>query len=700
MQHANNETVLGDFSDTSFNHLGTTTRFYMKDGKHFVHTEGPDARPQEFEVKFTFGVDPLQQYLIELPGGRLQAFNIAWDTRPIGEGGQRWFHLYPEETPSTDSPFHWTGIYQNWNAICADCHSTNLKKNYDPNTDAYATSWSEINVSCQACHGPGETHVAWAQALSEGQGGNNSDNGLGAEVSAQNPDKQIEICARCHSRRSAVSDSYSHSGSLLDSYQPSPLSQEFYYPDGQIMDEVYVYGSFLQSKMYQAGVTCTDCHNPHTAQLKLSGNSLCMTCHQESPPAQFPNLKAKLYDSPAHHFHPPGSEGAKCVNCHMPAKTYMIVDPRRDHSFRIPRPDLSRDLGVPNACNQCHQDQPVTWAINTLEKWYGRSRPKRSHFAYTLAAARNGERDAQGDLIKMIEAGQHPDIVLATALDVLRQYPLDSNGIKTVIQATQSDNPLVRREAASALEAQSHEVKARFLTPLLTDPVRAVRTEAARMLTSIPTGLIRDPSDRKAFGEALKEYLAVQDANADLPASQLNRAVIFTNAQRFEAAEEAYVTALKQDPAFVPASLNLANLYNTLNRNNDAEQVLREAIRWNPDEGEVHYSLGLVLGEEQRFDDAAEALRRAADLMPDRARVRYNQGLVLQRLGRLFEADVALNKAHQVDPNDPDIVYALTVFYVQQGNPERARSYAEKLAVLSPGMDPDQLLQQIEQTLK
>jgi len=385
MQVANEETVRGDFNNTTFTYFGVTSKFSRRNGKFFVRTDGQDGKLHEYEITYTFGFTPLQQYLIQFPGGRYQALSIAWDTRPASEGGQRWFHLYPDEKIPHDDILHWTGLNQNWNFMCAECHSTNLQKNYDLAKDRYKTTWSEINVSCEACHGPGSRHVEWAQAASrsdksqyEGRKGlvvrlkdPNSgtwnfdmEAGTAQRSTPLQSNVLIETCARCHSRRSVVHDDYVYGRPLMDTHRPALLTEALYHADGQILEEVYVYGSFLQSKMLHAGVTCSDCHDPHSLKVHAADNALCTGCH----------LSTK-YDTSSHHFHKPDSPGTSCVECHMPAKAYMVVDPRRDHSMRVPRPDLSVKLGTPNACNRCHTDRSTQWAADAVEKWYG---PQRS----------------------------------------------------------------------------------------------------------------------------------------------------------------------------------------------------------------------------------------------------------------------------------------------------------------------------------
>ena len=348
MQPANRSTVLGDFDDVAFTHGGVTSRFFRRDGKFMVQTDGPGSALHDYAIKFTFGVAPLQQYLIEMPGGRLQALGIAWDSRPRANGGQRWFSLYPDAKLTPRDPLHWTGIDQNWNFMCADCHSTNVRKNFDLATRTYATSYAEIDVACEACHGPGSKHSAWAArstdwreqeanqglliALDERKGINwKSDPATGNAVrsTVRSSEREIQLCARCHSRRGEIYEDYVHGQPAADDYRIALLDGRLYFPDGQIKDEDYEYGSFIQSKMFHAGVTCSDCHEPHSLDLRAQGNGVCLQCHA-----------ASKYDSPQHHFHQTGSAGARCVECHMPSRTYMVIDARRDHSLRIPRPDL------------------------------------------------------------------------------------------------------------------------------------------------------------------------------------------------------------------------------------------------------------------------------------------------------------------------------------------------------------------------
>jgi len=697
MQVASEDTVLGDFDDATFTHLGVTSRFYRRDGGFFVQTEGPDGELAEFEILYTFGVENLQQYLIGFPGGRLQALGIAWDTRPRQEGGGHWFHLYPEERIAPGDPLHWTGRYQTWNAMCAECHSTNLRERYDPDSDSYATAWDEIDVSCETCHGPGKAHAEWAEEAKRLGVPASGDHRLLVDFKAGDSRYEVDVCAPCHSRRHLVSGEDRAGRPFLDDFMPVTLREGLYHADGQVLEEVYVYGSFLQSRMYHRGVRCVDCHDPHSLQLLAIGNALCLRCHNEAPDPRFPTMILKNYDTPGHHFHPAGKPGTECVDCHMPATTYMVVDPRRDHSLKVPRPDLSVALGTPNPCSGCHADQPAQWSADWVVKWYGPERRRDPHFAEAIAAGRAGDPAAFEPLAALADDAEQPAIVRATALELLSQY--GPPALDPLTAATRDQGPLLRATAAAGLVRLPPEQRLAAL-PLLEDPIRAVRVEAARVLAELPSDHF-DPAQLRAFEAALAEYREAQLAMADMPGGRLNLAVLYAQRGEPELAVKAYRTALRMDPDFLPARANLANLYNGMGRNDAAEQLLREGIERAPDEGELHYSLGLLLAEEKRLEEAQEALSRAASLLPHRARVRYNQALALQQLGRRSEARAALQKARRIDPRDPAVAYALAVFYAQQGQWEQALPHARDLIALAPGEPgPQRLLRSIERELE
>jgi tetratricopeptide (TPR) repeat protein len=462
---------------------------------------------------------------------------------------------------------------------------------------------------------------------------------------------------------------------------PSTLRQGLYHADGQILDEVYVYGSFLQSRMYRAGVRCSDCHNVHSLELKASGDALCTRCHRESPDPRFKDRESKRYDAPSHHFHPVDSTGAQCVGCHMPAKTYMVVDPRRDHSFRVPRPDLSVKIGTPNACSLCHQQESPAGAAAKTAEWYGAKRSAKRHYGEVLAAGYSGKPGAESALVDLAADESQPGIVRATAIDQLQGY--GTKGMLAIIGALEDPDPMLRAVAAGGLERLPPPRRAEFAAPLLNDPVRAVRVEAGRVLAPLPPDSF-EPAQRAKLDQALSEYKAAQYAVSDQPAAKLNLAVLSEGAGNVEAAERAYLKALSIDARFLPARHNLANLYNRVGRNADAEKILRAGIEYAPDEGELNYSLGLVLAEEQKNEQAAHYLGRAATLLPGRGRVRFNYALALIRVGRSAEAERALLEAAALSPADADVLYTLTIHYVNLKRWDRAEEFALRLVRARP----------------
>ena len=682
MAPATPETVRGDFGNTQFRHQGVTTRFFRRDDRFYVHTDGPDGKLADFEVKYSFGVEPLQQYLIELADGRLQPLQIAWNTQT-----RQWFHLLPNEKAPPGDVLHWSGRYQTANTMCIGCHTTGFDKRYDAAADRFDSRWAEVNVSCQSCHGPGSLHAAWAEKAGRGERAAASEGSQLADL--KTPRAQVEVCAACHSRRSELTAQPLPGQPLLDHYLPSLLREGLYHADGQQLDEVFVDGSYRQSKMYRMGVACSNCHDPHSARPKLPGNALCTQCHQPQPNPAFPSAVGN-FDTPQHTHHAAGSPGAQCTACHMPAKNYMVVQPRPDHSIRIPRPDLTVKIGTPNACNQCHAEQTAQWAADAVTRWFGT--PKRPpHYGEVFATARRGARDAPPRLAALVADAAQPAIVRATALELLR----GTSGVTERLSASADADAEVRAAAAASLEDVDASLRVPALAPLLKDRVRAVRIAAARSLAGLPPEQF-EAATRAALDAALAEYVAAQKVALDMPGPNLNLAVLYARTGRDAEAEAAYRAALKIDPDFTPARANLTQFYAERGRAADAEVVLREGLKRQPGIGELQYSLGLLLAEQQRLPEAADALDRAAKLLPQRARAFYNLGLARQQLGQPKPAEAALRRARELDPGDPAIAYALAVFYAQQGRRDDALREAQALQQLQPG-DPQvaQLLQRL-----
>ena len=702
MDHATEKTVLGDFNDTSLDYYGVRSRFFRKDGKFLVETDGPDGKLATFQVKYTFGIDPLQQYLIEFSDGRIQALSIAWDSRPKDKGGQRWFHLYPDENIRHDDVLHWTKLNQNWNFMCAECHSTGLRKNYDAANDRYATTWSEISVGCEACHGQGSNHVSWARAqqswwpfirredrskgllarFDERQGVGWSLDSRSGRLQRNLPTNllrtEVEMCGRCHARRSEISEDWVPGRWLLDTHAiASPIGRSVYWPDGQIRDveEPYNYVPFKQSKMFAAGVTCSDCHNPHSGKQNLAGNGVCLQCHA-----------SETYASAKHSHHDQANAQPNCISCHMPARTYMVVDPRHDHSMRIPRPDLSVKLGTPNACNYCHTDKSAQWAADAVARWFGPDRKGVQTYADAFHAAWGDRAGAEKLLASVAADGNMPNVARASALAELAPHVSPANA-DLAHRALSDPDPMVRIGAMDMLANVPAAQIWPLVAPLLSDSVRGVRTRAASLLAAVPTER-QPPADRERFESAAAELVAALRLNADRPEDRSSLANFYGRRGLTVEAEAEYKAALRLSPQYTLAAINLADLYRQLGRDSDGESTLRAAIAISPQDAGLHHALGLTLSRMKRSDEALGEFGRAAELEPDRARYAYVYAVALHSAGRSDEAMNVLKKSLVAHLGDRDTLLALISFARDSGDISSALAYANQLAQFTPD-DPN-----------
>jgi predicted CXXCH cytochrome family protein len=646
MEVATEKTVLGDFNNTQFEYQGVTTRFFRRDGKYWVNTEGPDGEFRDYEVKYTFGVRPLQQYMVEFPDGRVQVLRESWDVK-----NKKWFYVTPPDVLNErilpGDPLHWTGIGQNWNTTCADCHSTDIHKNYDPEKNTYHTTWQEINVSCEECHGPGSVHVDLAQRWSPFWD-RNIGYGL-PHLKDKNLNVQLETCAKCHARRYQVHEDFRPGRPFFDHYQPTTLAEGLYQADGQILDEVYEYNSFIQSKMHANRVRCTDCHNPHSLKLKFEGNRLCAQCHE---PAKF--------DTPAHHHHTAGTPGAECVNCHMPTRTYMVIDERRDHSFRVPRPDISAAIGTTNACNDCHTkpNETFEWAAEAIKKWYGEKKNQPPHWAAAIKAGRDGAPESEKLLLDLLSHNTTPPIVRATAIELLGNYP--TNASVTARRAALHDSdPQIRLSALHVLPSDSPDLLIADLASMLNDPTRGIRVAAASQLSHLPLERLTD-DQRRAFEQAMIEFRNSQKLALDHAGAHLALASADRRHGNIEQAVDHLTMAIKLEPYLTGSRAELASLM--LEHGGDPAEIRR-------------------LNSEE-----ADLLDRDTKLAPDNADIFYRLGLIRYLLGEYDKADAAFRKACELAPRNYDFRMALTLLdekrYEETGDPTFYNATIESLKVL------------------
>ena len=680
MQEANAETMLGDFNNVTFKAQNETTRFSRKDDGFWVNTPGIDGKNADFKVAYTFGIAPLQQYLIEVGEGRLQALGVAWDTER-----NRWFHLYPGQGVNFKNPLHWSKPSQNANFMCVECHTTGYKRNFDAAKNTFDSQWNSLGVGCQACHGPASNHLEWTAKK-----GDLIHAGFAVDLKDKDATVEIETCARCHSRRAPLGDGYTVGKRLMDDYLPSPLTRELYALDGKIKDEVFEHGSFAQSKMLDKGVRCSNCHNPHNTELKAPGNGVCLQCHNTAGKTSVTGvdgkgLQAKNYDSTEHTRHTPGQPGSQCVDCHMPGKFYMGNDFRHDHSFSIPNPERAKKLGTPDACLTCHQGKAGDKVTEQFKLWNTATTAQAPRYDESLWLIRNGQPGAAQALYEQLQRSNLPAIQRATLLAELPLYPSEQ-ALKLATKDLSNPAPQVRESAVRAISAfLPPPERAPLLTPLLGDPVKAVRIVAARDLLSVARNGLG--SAQANWNAAIAEYEAVQKSLAERAESNLNLAMLYQASGRNDEVESLLRTALKRDPDFYPALVTLVQWLEANGRGQEAQTLLGQSLKEHPDTALLQHTQGLALVRAGQSAQAMPALRKAAQLEPQNAQYGYVLAVALHDSGKVDEACEELERLLNVQPANRNARLSLIQYYLDNGQEPKAQVLLQRWKKMNGG-DP------------
>lgn len=678
MDSAVDKAVKGDFNNRFFVYYGDTSFFYKKGNDFYIRTKDSTGKATEFKISYTFGWQPLQQYLVQFPDGRIQSLPYCWDTRPKEKGGQRWFHLYNKENILPGDELFWMRANHNWNYMCADCHTTDYKTNFEIDNNSFHSKWSEQRVSCESCHGPASGHIEWASskdgadslkgfinslAVKKTQWVFNQDKGIAYPKEIINNTRGIETCARCHSRATRFSDDYRHGESLLQTHLPANIDSGIYYMDGQVKDEDFEYGSFLQSKMYAQGVSCVNCHNPHSGRVIAAGNQLCSSCHSDA-----------RFNTPTHTRHLVGSTGAQCINCHMPVTTYMVVDDRRDHSFSIPRPDLSATLGSPNACNKCHTDKPVSWAASNFSKWYGNKFAQTTTYGELLSLISKRAAGSEAALYQLLTSPVYPAVIKTAALHQYNHYTSKRITDQTRLYLKSAD-PAMRLSGVQALAGLQEAELLPTMIPVLGDPVRLVRFEALNALAPLYGRL--DEAAKAAFDRVAQEYLAVQVNMSHRPEAVLNRAVMLSSMGKSTEAEQVYLQGINRFPASIALYINLADLYRSLEDDAKAKVYLDKALAIRPGDPFLQYSTGLWYIRNKQQVAGMASLKKAATLAPANASFVYAYAIGLYSTGEPTRALDLLEKFLAGGNNDPLIFEGLISIYKDLNKHEKAEHYLQ-----------------------
>ncbi len=612
----NDSTVSGSFNGQILTFAEKKWSFFKKENRFFVFTDDLKSEGDTLEIIHTFGFTPLQQYLVAFPNGKIQALRIAWDTQE-----NQWYDLYSNQKIIPEDWLHWTRSGMNWNTMCAECHTTNYRKNYDASNDQYHSQYDEVGVTCISCHGNAAIHV---ESMNKGE---SSLPGAVLVNSKTSHQQLARTCATCHSRKTNLTDSISFYGNMSDFFIPEILSDGLYHGDGQISDEVYVYGSFIQSKMYHNGVKCSDCHNSHSLKLKKEGNDLCLQCHKPS------------YSS-ENHSHHTSAEAQLCISCHMTGKNYMGIDFRRDHSFRIPRPDQSSKYGTPNACNECHTDKNASWAEESINHWYGTKRAY--HFSDDLLEGRNRNTAAVDALGSLLNNKVQPEIARATAAYYLGEIPTKKS-VDYLIKALLDTSSLIRHYSVKALFRLPAQEKYVAVLPLLRDPSLAVRMMAAELLTDIPKEQF--PSNNiSEFLKAQNEWKKSMESRLDFPGGNMQLATYYYRISDTNNALFYFQRALKMDTMLHDARENLARIYSQLNRLPEAQKELDITLSLDAKNWQAYYSKALLFVQEGALPLAEKAFGQSLTINPNQERGWYNFGLFYEQQNNLMLSLNQVNK--------------------------------------------------------
>lgn len=681
MQAADEHSVLGDFNAAVFKGEKDQTRFFRKGSEFWVNSVDGDGTAKDFKVAYAFGVAPLQQYLLEAPGGRLQALGVAWDTEQ-----HRWFHIYPGQGVDFKDPLHWSKPGQNANFMCVECHTTGFKRDFDATSNSFNSQWNSLGVGCQACHGPASNHLAWAGKGRSSAAASN----VGFDINLRKADNrtQVDTCARCHARRAPLGDDQKLGKPLMDAYLPSALTRELYELDGKIKGEVFEHGSFVQSKMFDKGVRCSNCHDPHSTQLKAPGNGVCLQCHNTAgitaaPGVDGAGLQAKNYDSPDHHHHQPGQAGSQCVDCHMPGKLFMVNDLRHDHSFTLPNPALVNRIGGTDACLGCHLNLPAERVLSAFKAWYGEPDNATARYALSLWQARTAQPGATAAVFSQLDNSLLAAIRRATLLAELTNYP-SQQALTASRQALHDPAPQVREAGVGVIATLlPPEQRLDILGPLLRDPILAVRIASAHALLGNP----RLGSFQPAFTQAISEYEQAQLSLQERAEANLNLAMLYQANGSTERVEPYLRKAIARDPDFLPALVTLVQWLDSRGRGPEANALLDGKLEQSPGTALLHFTRGLALVRHGQPESALKALREANRLEPDNARYAYVLALSLQDRGDSAGALHLLQGTLHAHPENREVRLALIAQLRDEGEVGQMKTLIEGLKAINPG-DP------------
>jgi tetratricopeptide (TPR) repeat protein len=653
-------------------------------GKQSFHAEiGPDqgwVRQKEgdqeirYPIAHVMGGKNAYYFLAKMPKGRLQVLPVAYDVKSnawydTAKSGVRHF----PDRAQRDEALPWTDRLFTFNTTCFNCHVSQLATNYDLETDTYHTTWRESGISCESCHGPGVEHT---KAMEAGIKGRSSKEIKIIRTRDFRHQQMNDMCATCHAKLVPLSTDFIAGDKFYDHFDLITLESQDFYPDGRDLGENYTFTSWSMSPCLKSEkLDCSQCHTP-SGRPKFEGqqvNQSCLPCH------------AKIVENPAaHSHHKAGSTGNSCIACHMPMSRFAAMM-RTDHSMRPPMPAATIAHKSPNACNVCHKDQlhenhGPEWADEWVRKWYPRdyqAEPLRR--AALIDAARKADWKRLPEMLTDVQGQRGDEIYRNSLVRLLRNCP-NPRKWPVLIAALKDGSPLVRSNAAAALEGYLTPESLPELLRAASDPVRLVRIRAAAALAPVPLKRLDDVEARNSLRLAIEEFKKAMAARPDDWASYANLGGFYMDSRDYPAAVDAFETALKLEPRMVPAMVNAALAYSNVKQNEKAEAWLRRALKAEPENAAANFNLGLLLAETDRPDEAEKALRAALKSDPQLAPAAYNLAVILGEKKDFAGAVEWCRKAHDLQPDELKYTHSLALYLQVKGATDEA------IALLKPAI--------------
>ena len=691
MMRPGRTTVFSAFSpDTvEFGYRGFSTRMVSSPDGYTMIAPGPDGVTRPYPIDLVLGIRDHQVFLTKFPDGRYQVLPSTYDMQ-----WQTWFDatdglVVSDHTLAPDEPYYWTNRNRCWNRECFDCHLSGMRKNYDPVTNTYNTTWRDLGIDCEACHGPGRPH-ARLRAIDGTRDTLEADTTL-VKLQDLSPVQQVEVCGQCHARKVVLAQGYQPGDDFYEFYEIGLLDDNLVMPDGRYWGMMYDMMALMQSPCYEKGqITCTHCHDGHGTKRRNdlhefeNDDQMCLPCHANH--VQNPGL---------HAHHEPDGEGSRCRSCHiqlLPGSHMELAD----HTLSIPVPENTIRYNSPNACNDCHTDQTPQWSVRWLEEWYGPDRIDRWSRAEVLFKAKNLDTAAVVPLIAMLRDTSENMIWRSNAALMLGGFG-DRRAIAPLMEYMTHSNTVLRTNALQSLAKFPDErVRAALRRHILTEPNSQIRLHLAGKLDFWWRDDLTAP-ERRIAQQSWEQYVRqATTVLGDWAEARRELAVAYSRRGEIQNAEREYTYALNIDSTDAQSEDGLAALYTQQERYADALVHARRAVVLDTASAAFRVNLAAAYMYVDSLARAEVEFRRVLETAPDMSVAGLNLAMLLQQQNRFREAHEVLRGIVAQNTRNGQAQYMLGASAMQLGMRQEAAQALSNVLALSP---PPQLRQEIQQRL-